>query len=189
VPAAVPLRAVSSPGKSAARPGGARPNFAAGQLWHPGAWQPPMQTSAQPNAPQRAPAPQAEGAGQAAVIRHPAGAAGAAALWLRALPSMQRWHVETLSAAPPLDETEVRAGIAALLAIVLAVGALAGVQFQPALALVLPALALAHWCLNARVVRPTQEARWLATLALVISYTWLSLSLVGLIVLHWPSHR
>jgi hypothetical protein len=103
--------------------------------------------------------------------------------WARAVPSLRRWRTETLDAAPPGDESEVRAGLAAVLALVLACGTLLAIQAPRALALALPALALGHWCLRGRSARPTAEARWLATLGLVVAYTWLVLYSAGSIIL------
>jgi hypothetical protein len=110
--------------------------------------------------------------------------------------------METLSAAAPTAETEVRSGIAGLLALVLAVGSLAAVQYLWALAmgmpgsvqylwplaLAAPALALGHWCLQGKAAQPIPEARWLATLALVVSYTWLGLFTIGMLILTLHSH-
>lgn len=92
-----------------------------------------------------------------------------------ALPSIARWHAETVTAAAPLDEREARAGIAAVMAVVLTVISLLAVRYWWALALVLPGLILAHWCVRAKTAMPTPEARWLAMVAMVVGYCWLAL--------------
>ena len=103
--------------------------------------------------------------------------------WQRALPSLRRWQAETLAAAAPTTETEVRAGIAGLMALVLAVGTLGAVQYLWTLALAAPALTLGHWCLHSKTAQPSSEARWLATLALVVGYAWLGLFTLGALIL------
>jgi hypothetical protein len=117
-----------------------------------------------------------------------AAGAGAMALraaprWRSALPSVRRWHAETIAAAAPGDESEARAGLAAIMALVLAVTTLVAVQHWWALVAALPALALGHWCLGARGSQAVPEARWLATIALVVTYTWLALYTIGTLVL------
>ncbi|HEV2238387.1 MAG TPA: hypothetical protein VGR57_17130, partial [Ktedonobacterales bacterium] len=114
------------------------------------------------------------------------------ALARRALPSLRRWHQETVAAAPA-TEAEARTSIASVMAVVLAAltltavhDPLASLLALPApLALVaaLPALALGHWCLQSPSARPIAEARWLATAALVIVYSWLALYALGAIIL------
>lgn len=103
--------------------------------------------------------------------------------WQRALPSLRRWHAETLSAAPPLDDAEVRSGLAAVLALVLSIASLIAVQWRWSLLAILPALVLAHWCLANRRSPPVPEARWIATLSLVVGYTWLALYTLGTLAL------
>jgi ribosomal protein L40E len=103
----------------------------------------------------------------------------------RLLPAPRRWQAETLSAPAPLDEREVRLGVAAVMALVLAFGTLVAVRFPWALLAALPALALGHWCLResaAPDARPVPEARWLALAALAVTYLCLGLfTLVALI--------
>lgn len=107
------------------------------------------------------------------------------------LPSPMRWQAATLSAAAPLDENEVRFGLAAVMAVVFSVVSLAAVwlpaEWSPlALLAAVPALALGHWCrwtardLGARTI---PEARWLATAGLIIAYAWLALYTVVRIAL------
>jgi hypothetical protein len=105
---------------------------------------------------------------------------GALARW--ALPSLRRWHQETLAAAPA-TEAEARTSIASVMAAVLAAITLAAVHNRLALLTAVPALALGHWCLGAHAARPIAEARWLATAALVIAYCWLALNVLGAIIL------
>jgi hypothetical protein len=100
-----------------------------------------------------------------------------------ALPSIARWHAETIAAPSPPDEREARAGIAAVMAVVLTVASMLAVRYWWALALVLPGLFLGHWCLRAKSAAPTAEARWLATLAIVAGYTWLALFAAGFLLL------
>ncbi len=102
----------------------------------------------------------------------------------RALPSLRRWHLETLNAAPA-TEAEARTSIAAVMALVLAAITLAAIHNRLALATALPALALGHWCLRAQTARPIPEARWFATLALVVTYAWLALYTL-ILALHRP---
>jgi hypothetical protein len=104
------------------------------------------------------------------------------ALVRRALPSLRRWHMETLAAAPA-TEAEARTSIASVLAVVLAVMTLAAVHDPWALLTAPPALALGHWCLSAREARTIAESRWLATAALVIAYSWIVLYTLGAIIL------
>jgi hypothetical protein len=104
------------------------------------------------------------------------------ALARRALPSLRRWHRETLAAAPA-TEAEARTSIASVMAVVLAALTLAAVHNPLALLTALPALALGHWCLQSPSARPIAEARWLATAALVIAYSWLALYTLGAIIL------
>ncbi|HEV7127184.1 MAG TPA: protein kinase, partial [Ktedonobacterales bacterium] len=158
------------------------------------------ETAATPLAPaaySRPDAPLPPPAGAPLPARRPPGArrlAGQAAFlshrpepWRYALPSLRRWHVETLSAAPPLNESEARSALAAVLALVLACATLLAAQpgWWARLALLagLPALALAHWCLASRQDPPVPEARWIATLALIVSYTWLALYTIGTLVM------
>lgn len=101
----------------------------------------------------------------------------------RALPSIQRWHAETIAATVPQDETEVRSTLAALMALVFAFGTLVAVQYWPAILAALPALALGHWCRMSKSAQPVPEARWLATLALIVTYVWLALYTLGVIIL------
>jgi hypothetical protein len=100
----------------------------------------------------------------------------------RALPSLRRWHQETLAAAPA-TEAEARTSVASVMAVVLAALTLAAVHDRVALLSAVPAVALGHWCLGARAARPIAEARWLATAALVIAYCWLALYTLGAIIL------
>jgi hypothetical protein len=132
--------------------------------------------SAQRPGPAAAPTP-----GPAAVYLPPEVTLDLGALLRRALPSLRRWHQETLAAAPA-TEAEARTSIASVMALVLAVITLAAVHDPWALLTALPALALGHWCLSARAARPIAEARWLATLALVIVYSWFVLYSLGVII-------
>lgn len=154
-------------------------------LWHPGARPVPSRESgARLVAPARGHQPQPERAVRA-VAPAPTGAVGGAvglrllALRQQFIPSLSRWYVETVAASAPQDESEVRMGLAGMIALVLAVVTLASVRFWPALPFAVPALFLGHWCLDAETPRSVPEARWLAKLALVITYTWLVLYVVG----------
>jgi hypothetical protein len=175
----------------------------------PGAWGPSL-TASKPDMPSRATAnapadrqqPVASQTGHASAtsparVRAASPASLALALWRLALPSLQRWQADTLAAAAPATETEVRTGIAGLMALVLAVGTLGAAQYlwalasgRPgsmqdlwALALAVPSLTLGHWCLRNKKAQPISEARWLATLALVVGYAWLGLFTLGVVIL------
>ena len=98
------------------------------------------------------------------------------------LPTPRRWQAETLSAAPPLNEDEVRLGLAAVMAVVLGITTLAAVQFSWALLAAVPALALGHWCLRDLRARPLPEARWMALMGVIITYSWLGLYALGALI-------
>jgi hypothetical protein len=80
----------------------------------------------------------------------------------------------------------VRLGIAAVMTVVLGIGTLVAVQWPWALLAAVPALALGHWCLratNTSTARPMPEARWLALVGLVVTYLWLGLYALGVLVM------
>jgi hypothetical protein len=107
-----------------------------------------------------------------------------AAFWSFALPSLRRWQAQTVTAALPVDDAEVRAGLAGVLSVVLAVCTLLSVRAPAAMLLAVPALALGHWSHRATADGALPEARWLATLGLAITYVWLTLYIAGWLALN-----